>query len=155
LDVSHFLNVETLKKEISSKTGIEPLCMLVTTVDFNETSKVFQTSDSFSVERLLNQTIVVYQMSLPDLESEFVPVIMFDVDLKCYFGIPIIVKLDAQTNYDALEERLMTILLRFSRHNYPEADPLMNWWEENVVKSGSVSAEPQGLCIIVLIISLL
>jgi hypothetical protein len=119
--------------------------MQVTTVDGNETSKIFQTSDNFSRRSLLNQTIVVYQVSL--LESVFVPVNMFDVDLKRCFGIPIIVKLDAQPDYNALEERLMTMLLRFSRKNYPEPDPLMTWWEENVVQAGSVSAEPQGLFI--------
>jgi hypothetical protein len=149
LDVSHFLNVATLKKEISSKTGIEPLCMVVTTAEFNETSKIFQSSDCFSVGRLLNQTIVVYQTSLPEpaSESEFVPVNMYDVDMGRCFGIPIIVKLDTQPDYDALEERLMTILLRFSRKNYPEHDPLMTWWEENVVQAGSALAEPQGLFI--------
>jgi speckle-type POZ protein len=142
LDVSHFQNVETLKIEISSKTGIEPLCMQITTVDGTETSKIFQSSDSFSMESLLNQTIMVYQTSLP--ESVFVPVNMYDVDLDCFFGIPIIVKLDAETNYIDLEERLMTMLLRFSRPNYPEPDPLINWWEDYVVQTESVLAEPQG-----------
>ncbi len=123
--------------------------MQVTTIDGTKMSKIFQTSDSFSAENLLNQTIVVYQTSLlePESESVFVPVNMYDVDLKRCFGIPIIIKLDAQTNYVDLEERLITILLRFSLKIYPEPDPLMNWWDENVVQAGPVSTEPQGLFI--------
>jgi hypothetical protein len=119
--------------------------MQVTTVDGTEMNNIFQTSDIFSVERLWNKTIVIYQASMP--ESVFVPVNMYDTDTGRCFGIPIIVKLDAQPDYNALEERLMAMLLRFSRPNYPEPDPLMTWWEENVVQAGSALAEPQGLFI--------
>jgi hypothetical protein len=119
--------------------------MQVMTFSGTETRKVFQLTDSFSGESLRNQTIIVYQTSLP--VSVFVPVNMYDVDMGRCFGIPIIVNLAQRTNYVDLEEQLMAMLLRFSRPNYPEPDPLMTWWEENVVQAGSLLVETQGLFI--------
>jgi hypothetical protein len=141
IEVSALKNVYSLLLKVSIEMGIGYQNMQVATVWRNRITKIFKSTEKFSVENLFNQTLVVYQTFKiePGNELQFVPVNLFDTETGLFFGIPFLIEKPDGMAYSELEEKLEKTLLRFSRqHCYQTTSFQLNkWWKESVRRGRS------------------